>query len=1178
MGTEKLGRGMMQCLRSSNLWPEAWGLTERKAPPPGSFRGLPRAVVVLLGLAMVTGPFACLEEKPVSPADETADQGPGPPDLGPGSDGSGRPVAHIVATPQAINEGAEVTTVVLLDGRGSSPGQGGGTLSYEWEVPGCRLVEGGAEQPWLRCAYWGEEPVSVGLGVRDAQGREERARLELPLNLAPRLTISAPATAPRNKEVEVSARAEDPEGEQLDASLSLDPSPGAELRVEADGRGALLARRPGTIWLRASATDSMGALGSTTSEIEVLNQPPVLGFIGGRGVRAGTHLVIELSASDPDGDPLSFAVDGLPPTASFAAAPPPDGPQEPWRARFDWTPAPEDAGEHPLGFSVSDGWDLDEEEIFITVLGDPGTPVLRLEPPDPSHELAVGELLRILARAWDPDGQPVTLAAAPLPPGASFDPRTGLFELFATADDAGEHEVFFSASDGQLQARRLVRIRVVSVNRPPTLSVLPAGDSFFVDEGEVLELQVQADDPDGDELTTSAQGLPENASYSSDTGLLRFAPDFEQAGAYRITLWASDGSLRSELRLGILVRNVNRAPAISIDPGTEIVALTGQACSFQVLASDPDGDELLLSVDRAPVGSSFDPDTGLFVWTPMAHQMGESRVELRATDLGAPRLAAVATVRITVRRENHPPTLIEPLPDLEMYLHTTETLDLGLYFRDPDGDGLHFILPAGPGWASIFRGSLILHPVDPGLVDQVSRLLVRASDGSEQVEDELTLRVLPLPEGSYDFLLIAAPGDAGPGAISIGHIRSPHLGAGPSVVFGSETEGERQGVYRFSEQEGLVKVAERLDQTPRREPFRAFGAAYPADAAGATFFVGYLWGGSGVFSRGGGNDIATLVRQDMAAPGGLRLGVVGMDSVNRAGDLGWCGFVWGRPGQRAVFAMVNAVLRTAAAPGAPAPGFGTFGSCLGKVVVGERGQVLFAVELEREQGWGLFSWEPGDALGPGSEQGEWWTVYRSDRPGELEVFDSILSLRVGPGGDVAFLAALDAGRLSLCLAPAQGVPTAVVSGGDAVPGRGSVGALGDFALDEDGELLFSMALAGQWTDFGIYRSDGQGFAPILVPGDSILVGLSLSSAALVCDDLGASGSFLYAFRTAGGDLSGYVLREDDGSERLVALVGDPLPGARQVWELSSVSMDAQGNLLFQQSPGGALYLGVPRDR
>ena len=96
------------------------------------------------------------------------------------------------------------------------------------------------------------------------------------------------------------------------------------------------------------------------------NQEPVLAPIGGPWVvSAGTQLCFNLSASDPNGNALSFSVSPIPEGASLV-------PAGVGSARFCWTPSNDQApAVYPLTFMVSDNGTpsmSDSEDVMIEVL------------------------------------------------------------------------------------------------------------------------------------------------------------------------------------------------------------------------------------------------------------------------------------------------------------------------------------------------------------------------------------------------------------------------------------------------------------------------------------------------------------------------------------------------------------------------------------------------------------------------------------------------------------------------------------------------------------------------------------------------------------------------------------------------------------------------------------------
>jgi hypothetical protein len=87
-----------------------------------------------------------------------------------------------------------------------------------------------------------------------------------------------------------------------------------------------------------------------------VNRPPVLTSIGSLSVNVGSALDFTLSATDPDGDSLSYSVGTLPSGAALTGS------------SFTWTPAAGQDGSYSVTFTVSDGTLTDAETATITVV------------------------------------------------------------------------------------------------------------------------------------------------------------------------------------------------------------------------------------------------------------------------------------------------------------------------------------------------------------------------------------------------------------------------------------------------------------------------------------------------------------------------------------------------------------------------------------------------------------------------------------------------------------------------------------------------------------------------------------------------------------------------------------------------------------------------------------------
>ncbi len=249
------------------------------------------------------------------------------------------------------------------------------------------------------------------------------------------------------------------------------------------------------------------------------NLPPELAPIGPKTVNGEELLQFVVSATDPDGDSLTFTALNLPAGATF----------DPSSRTFAWTPAYDQAGSHPVNFTVTDGMLLDFEIVTITVeiVEQNAAPILD---PIGDKTVNVGQTLDFAVSATDPDGDPLTFAASPLPDGASFDSAAQMFSWTPSAGQAGVYTVNVTVSDGDLEDWEIVTITVRDNTR------LRADFSMNATEGPA-PLAVQ--------FTDRSSGNPTRCFWSFGDGVTSDAVNplhvYQRAGSYTVRLWVWDG-------------------------------------------------------------------------------------------------------------------------------------------------------------------------------------------------------------------------------------------------------------------------------------------------------------------------------------------------------------------------------------------------------------------------------------------------------------------------------------------------------------------------------------------------------------------------------------------------------------------------------------------------------------
>ena len=235
-----------------------------------------------------------------------------------------------------------------------------------------------------------------------------------------------------------------------------------------------------------------------------------------------TSAAIQLTASDPDGEALSYEI-VTPPQHGTLASPPPSP---------TYTPAHDFNGADSFTFRVTDGFmnsRVATVRILVTPVND--APTVELAPVGPLNEGA--ETLTVAAQATDVDGDAVTYAWA-----TTLGTITPSGETAALTVDDGPAlaQVTVSADDGQGGAAKAT-IAIEVRNVAPTADAGANADGLWA---RSVSLSGSATDPSS---ADTAAGL--TASWSFGDGLpaasgFAVSHAYAQPGTYSATLTATD--------------------------------------------------------------------------------------------------------------------------------------------------------------------------------------------------------------------------------------------------------------------------------------------------------------------------------------------------------------------------------------------------------------------------------------------------------------------------------------------------------------------------------------------------------------------------------------------------------------------------------------------------------------
>jgi VCBS repeat-containing protein len=497
----------------------------------------------------------------------------------------------------------------------------------------------------------------------------------------------------------------DTDGDALTLSYSNLP-PGATFADNGNGLGTLI-YSPGFDVVQHPSSSALFrgiqiicsdgiATHIQTFDVTVLdvNRPPTA-FDQGVGTPEDTPIDITLSCSDPDGDPLTFALVNSPQHGTLTGTPP----------SLTYTPSSGFNGSDSFTFKCNDGIsDSNIATISIAVGSVNDAPVASSQSLTTDEDTPVS----ITLSCTDPEGDPLQFSILT---GPAHGTLTGAPPSVVYTPDPNFHgtdSFTFKCNDGQLDSNvATVDIMVSPVNDPPQMGGIP---DQSVAEGNTLTVNINCTDADGDALTLAADNLPLGATFTDHgggAGTLSYTPAFDVVvHPETSTLFSNvqvtclDGTTSTTQDFSIVVLDVNRPPIAQDDSATtdEDTPVT-----IDVLAndSDPDSEDTLsIAANTQPANGTVSCASSQCTYTPSANFYGtDSFVYTISDGKGG---TDSATVTVTVSAVNDSPTAQD-----DAYVTAEDTpltiAALGVLANDsdPDGDSLTSTLLSGPAHGSL---------------------------------------------------------------------------------------------------------------------------------------------------------------------------------------------------------------------------------------------------------------------------------------------------------------------------------------------------------------------------------------------------------------------------------------------------------------------------------------------
>ncbi|MBN1576827.1 MAG: VWA domain-containing protein, partial [Chitinispirillaceae bacterium] len=367
------------------------------------------------------------------------------------------------------------------------------------------------------------------------------------------------------------------------------------------------------------------------------------------------QLTLTVRTEDCDGDVPKIKAISIPSGSAFSDNG--DG-----TATLEWTPDCDDNGYYIVVFEAADDHTAVRDTILIRI-----TDVNCFEPRMTLSEVelstGVNLSVSITVHASDSDGTVPTLEANDLPSGAQF-----------TADGDGNAVFSWTPTSIGTFTPTIVAVDAVdaAVRIDTTVTITVSDNNFtgpvfrtcldtIIDENQLLNLVIAADDPDGTIPTLQPLSLPEEATFidnNNGSAVIAWRPGCAMHGNHLLSATATDGTFSDTLTVLVTVRDQNCPPVIN--PVSDKNITYGSTIRFSVGATDPDNDIIPeLSVSCALPGYTFtldDSGSGTFEWNA-SYSSGSYVVTFYASD-GF--LADTETVTIAVDKAGSIHIVAEP--------------------------------------------------------------------------------------------------------------------------------------------------------------------------------------------------------------------------------------------------------------------------------------------------------------------------------------------------------------------------------------------------------------------------------------------------------------------------------------------------------------------------------------
>ncbi|CAH9056592.1 hypothetical protein PSECIP111951_01492 [Pseudoalteromonas holothuriae] len=471
------------------------------------------------------------------------------------------------------------------------------------------------------------------------------------VNDAPSITGTPNTKVSQNDTYSFTPQANDIDNDSLSFNVANAPS-----WLTLDSNSGLLSGVPqqqdvGTAsGIVLSVSDGSVSVNLPAFSIEVVNvnDAPTITGTPATSILEGEQYSFIPSATDLDGDALTFSVANLPSWATFSAS----------TGAVAGVPGKGDIGTTSgVIVSVSDGSvSVNLPAFSIEVVNVNDAPTIT---GTPATSILEGEQYSFIPSATDLDGDALTFSVANLPSWATFSTATGTISGVPDESDIGTTSgVVVSVSDGTLSSSLAAfNLTVLKVNTAPVVTP----QTLSLEEDATLGITASATDAQNDTLTFAIVSPPSNGTLTQSNVGWVYQPVQDFNGQDSFSYTASDAELTSEPAVVSLeITPLNDEPNAQDDTFT-LVQNSSNTYTLSVLNndSDVDGDTLIVQGAKASIGSVSVAQGALQYQAPDGFS-GEVQFSYAISDGNTGRDTADVDLQITGESDGEKPVLTVP--------------------------------------------------------------------------------------------------------------------------------------------------------------------------------------------------------------------------------------------------------------------------------------------------------------------------------------------------------------------------------------------------------------------------------------------------------------------------------------------------------------------------------------